>query len=156
MKKNRLNTILILIVLGIWVVIIIRVKDTVNAEGESKEALKEFSNAEISNYNFKSNKLNLNYRDPFSSEKPKTKTPFVIKPIIKKELPKFVWPEIRYTGLIKSKNSSGDVALISVGYKTYTVHQGHVVDSVFLVSRVTSDSLKISVGKDFRWVKRNK
>lgn len=156
MKKNRLNTILIVVVLGIWIVIVIRIKDTVSGDKISIATSQDISSFDNINYDLKAYKLNLSYRDPFTIEAPKIKPVISAKPIVRKEVLKFVWPEINYSGLIKSKNSSEKVALISINHRTQLAREGKVVDSLFLVSKINSDSVKVNVGKDSKWIRRKK
>lgn len=100
--------------------------------------------------------LILNYKDPFGkrlkSNKPKVTTTSTGPRVRARPLPKpkekeekeekIVWPEVRYQGLMQSRNSNTQTALLTLQGRSEIVHENDIVSGL-TIERVYQDSIRL-------------
>lgn len=162
MKKNKLNILLIVVVIGIWAIVALKATGGFFAN-EKAETVAENTMMEpnIAPKKIANEKLNLNYPDPFLG----TINQPIIKnnnPIIKtdKERPtktetlkSLNWPTVSYYGSVKNTNKNKMVAILSINNHEKRMLPGEMFQEIKL-EKITGDSVLVSWGKNKKYVKR--
>ncbi len=156
MKKKRINAVLIIIVLGVWGVLIVKILNNYfssNPVAEYSEAA--LMNTTPINYEIKKDTFKLEpfQRDPFLN-KFKKKNQSLKKPVIskrasiskKKEI--ISWPQsIEYYGFIKGGKSKDERALLRINGVLHRLKCNEEIDEIKIVS-ISKESILLSIGTD--------
>lgn len=167
MKNKKTTWILLLGVLGIWGILGWKFYaglhhsepevNTVNAD----ESVENIDTLVPNNYS-----LLLDYADPFLGNSDRViknnsgrtpakinSTPNLNHQPAPESQQTIAWPEVHYSGLVKSPTTGKMVGFITVNGQTEFVSEGDAVD-VLVVKKLWKDSVAITMGKEMRMVRK--
>ena len=159
--KKKLTYLMLPVVIAIWGIIFYRIFFS-NAADDVPVANNGRTVTGIKDDNAVPDTFSIiaSYRDPFlgkvvSSEAPKSiQHPVKTEPKQTKPAPvQASWPTISYSGMIRNRQSSVQLAMLQVNGQSYTVKAGEVVESV-KVTRIYRDSIEIGLGAEKRVFKK--
>lgn len=157
MKNKKIIIFLLLLTAAVWGTIIFRVvksvhhSDTValtNSEPASNKLI-----AVADTFSIKGD-----YRDPFLGKRIIASLPKKVQaaPVKPKPLPIVSiinWPSISYSGIIKSQNSSKELALVKIDQKDFIMKTGDVTKGIEL-GTIFKDSIFVFYQKEKKVVQR--
>lgn len=161
MTKKKINSILIIVVLGLWGTVAYK---TISQYFFSKElvANKISLNSELNLNQINKDTFNLEKvaRDPFLNKQDQTAV-FVSKkdysntanikiktnPVVVKPKEIINWPLISYHGYIKSKVKNEELILIKIDEKLYKIIKGDQIEGITL-KNVYNDSIELNFNKE--------
>lgn len=158
MKKQKLNVLLIILLVSIWGVLIY--KFLFPYFGKQTNEYKVPTTVSENSYKlFKKDtfELRLNKVDPFLNTSYKVKAskekPTAIKSKRSSEIIKQNWPSVNYFGFVKSNKHNSKLGLLRIDGKLFKVHVGEAIEEVKIL-KIESDSIQLKFAHEKRYVKR--
>jgi hypothetical protein len=163
MKKNKINIILISVVVSIWLLVTLKATGNLFSKEETLTGADDTAIPNVqSPQKLTNEKLHLNYRDPFlgnstklevkvqtgnSSPRIKNQKNKIDKPLAKEI------PPIKFFGLIRNTGTNKMVAIVSVNNQEKRMLPGESFNDIKL-EKITRDSILVSWGKNKLYVKK--
>jgi Tfp pilus assembly protein PilP len=144
-------------VILIWGFIFYKIFFAVKGDDEISPA-KEFAIHQQGSNSLDTFSIAADYRDPFvvkhvsvTSSQPKT----AAQPAVKKPEPLAAkpWPQVGYTGMIRSHKTNVPIAMLQLNGQTYTVKAGEAFEEIQVI-RILRDSVELKFGKEKRFIKK--
>lgn len=163
MTTKRKNTIAIIVVLGIWGYVGLKMVDYFNADDQLVVNVIPQNSPLESLFKKDTFDLYLNYEDPFLRSRAKVKTNYSRHKshgsgsIIKKSAPvkpvevKKPWPEIKFNGLMKSSNKNSALGIVNIGAQSHLVRVGDFVSGLKILA-ISANNIQVDFNgevKDF-------
>ena len=163
MKKNKVNIILISVVVSIWLLVALKASGNLFSKEDPLAEMEDTALPDIQTpQKLINEKLQLNYRDPFLRDAPKTVVKIQtgnssntiknknskVEKILTKEI-----PPIKFFGLIRNTGTNKMVAIVSVNNQEKRMLPGESFNDIKL-EKITRDSILVSWGKNKLYVKK--
>lgn len=134
--------------------IFIAVKGDDNALPADTHAIKQADGNQLSD----TFSIAANYRDPFNVKQPaitnnqpaKAAAPAPKKPEPPAAKP---WPQVGYTGMIRSHKTNVPIAMLQLNGQSYTVKAGETFEEIQVI-KILRDSVELKFGKEKRFIKK--
>jgi hypothetical protein len=165
MKKKQLNYILVMVAAAVWALIAYRIFTGLGATEEPVPLTRQdqgFPKPPADDYALRpdTTRLRLNYRDPFSSKKPRdtSGTPGIkpagvpLSPLVPQPL--IDWSTIRYSGYMRNPGSKKLIALLTVNGKNLMLAEGEQAEKIKLLKNL-QDSVKINYRGNTHYIRMN-
>lgn len=159
MKNKKLVYVLLPLVAIIWGVIIYRIYVQMSDKDNGAVAGFVLPASKTADTLPDTVKLLLNYRDPFQSYsfqrqyQPKPNRGMDVFAETKQPKPEFVWPDIKFNGLIVNSQNKSKTGLFSFNGKSILVKEGDVVEG-YKIIKLFNDSVTVGVNKLKKTFKR--
>jgi hypothetical protein len=163
MKKNRVNIILIVVVVSIWGFVALKATGNLFASEDTLTQTDDSALPEVQEpKKLTDEKLQLNYNDPFlgNSYKSEVKSPVnnssvkiknqktKVEKIVSKE-----FPPVKFFGLVRNTGTNKMVAIVSVNNQEKRMLSGETFNEVKL-EKITRDSILVSWNKNKLFIKK--
>jgi hypothetical protein len=152
MKKKKINVILVPVAVATWILIIFKI--ITFSKPTKTEALVNLHDIILNDTLSEQDtiELLLNYKDPFNRVITLIASKSPVLPV-KKEIKKQVWPDIIYSGLVKSDTERKSLAILSISGKTVIASKGYDYGGV-QIRDLFIDSIKLSYNQDLKTIKK--
>lgn len=163
MKRKKLNTVLILVVAGIWVLLGIKFFKNVSFEQDGR-VVSANRISEPKKIEFKKNQFEVQsfQRDPFlnKSVNRESKVTSHSSPSVLRSLPKkvqetvvVIWPNLKYYGFVKNHEKNNKRGLLSINGSLKKVIKNQKIENL-IIQHVSSKSIVVIFNKETKTINK--